>query len=111
MILKYTNGNELTGCVYLKKNDNKMYLGMLTVSPLLQAGGIGKKILKASEQYAAEQQCEAVEMRVISLRHELIDWYIRHGYHDTGTKIPFPVEDTLSKLLQPIEFIIMEKKL
>src|SRR5206468_9965571 len=40
VILKCCNDkNEITGCVSLKKNDNKMYLGMLTVSPALQAGG------------------------------------------------------------------------
>jgi len=111
VILKHTDGDEITGCVYLKKNNSKMYLGMLTVAPILQAAGIGKRILKASEQYALEQKFEAIEMRVISLRHELIDWYVRHGYYDTGIKIPFPADETLSKLLQPLEFIMMEKKL
>lgn len=112
VILKYCNdeGN-LTGCVYLKKNDINMYLGMLTVSPTLQAGGIGKQILKASEKYAVDQNCDIVEMRVISIRNELIDWYKRHGYYDTGKKIPFDTQQTLSTQTQPLEFIIMEKQL
>jgi N-acetylglutamate synthase-like GNAT family acetyltransferase len=101
VILKCCNDAEiLIGCVYLKKNDNKMYLGMLTVSPALQAGGIGKKILKASEEYAVEKNCNAMEMRVVSIRHELIAWYQRHGYHDP-----------LSTKTQPLEFIQMEKSL
>ena len=102
--------NNLIGCVYLKKNDNKMYLGMLTVSPTLQAGGIGKKILKASEEYAVEKNCDMIEMRVVSIRHELIAWYQRHGYHNTGKIIPFP-DDPLSTKTQPLEFIQMEKSL
>ena len=111
VILKCVNdAAEIIGSVYLKKNDNKMYLGMLTVSPTLQAGGIGKKILQASEEYAAEQKCNAVEMTVISVRHELIAWYQRHGYHDTGKRTPFP-EDPLSTKTQPLEFIVMEKSL
>ncbi|MDB5198533.1 MAG: family acetyltransferase [Chitinophagaceae bacterium] len=111
VILKCTNvdGN-IIGCVYLKKNGNKMYLGMLTVSPALQSGGIGKKILKASEEYAAEQNCDAVEMTVISVRDELIGWYQRHGYHDTGKRLPFP-DDPLSVQKQPLEFIVMKKSL
>ncbi len=112
VILKCSNdNNELTGCVYLKKNDNKMYLGMLTVSPLLQAGGIGKKILKAAEEYAVEKKCDTIEMRVISVRNELIAWYQRHGYYNTGNTLPFINEPALSVLTQPLEFIIMEKKL
>lgn len=109
-ILKCTNDGNIIGCVYLKRNDDKMYLGMLTVSPTLQSGGIGKKILKASEEYAAEQNCNAIEMTVISVRHELIAWYQRHGYHDTGKRSPFP-DDPLSTKKQPLEFIVMEKSL
>ncbi len=112
VILKCCNdNNELTGCVYLKKNANKMYLGMLTVSPILQAGGIGKKILKEAEIYAAENTCDVVEMRVVSVRHELIAWYQRHGYHDTGKTEPFGDASALSLQNQPLEFIIMEKSL
>ncbi len=112
VILKCCNDNkELTGCVYLKKNGNKMYLGMLTVSPSLQAGGIGKKILKEAEVYAAEHTCDTVEMRVVSVRHELIAWYQRHGYHDTGKTEPFGDASALSVQTQPLEFIIMEKSL
>jgi len=110
VILKCCDDNNLVGCVYLKKNDNKMYLGMLTVSPTLQAGGIGKKILKASEEYAVEKNCDIMEMRVISIRHELIAWYQRHGYYNTGKIIPFP-DDPLSIKTQPLEFIVMEKSL
>ena len=87
-----------------------MYLGLLTVSPMLQAGGIGKNILKASEEYAAEQDCDTMEMTVISVRHELIAWYQRHGYHDTGKRSPFP-DDPLSIKKQSLEFITMEKSL
>ena len=111
VILKcVTDDDKITGCVYLKKNDNKMYLGMLTVSPILQAGGIGKKILKASEEYAVEQKCDTMEMTVISIRHQLIAWYQRHGYHNTGKITPFP-DDQLSIPTQPLEFITMEKSL
>jgi ribosomal protein S18 acetylase RimI-like enzyme len=111
VILKWENEKgEITGCVYLKKNENKMYLGMLTVSPELQAGGIGKKILKGAEEYAVAQNCDTMEMTVISVRHELIAWYERQGYHDTGRRSPFP-DDPLSVQKQQLEFIEMEKSL
>lgn len=110
VILKCCNGNnDLIGCVYLKKNSNRMYLGMLTVSPTLQAGGIGKKIMKASEEYAVENNCDIMKMRVVSVRDALIAWYKRHGYNDTGKTEPFGDASTLSVQKQPLEFIIMEK--
>ena len=85
VILKFCNeDNVLLGCVYLQKKDNKMYLGMLTVSPWQQAKGIGKKLLFAAEKYAGDQKCSVVEMTVISVRYELINWYQKHGYHKTG---------------------------
>lgn len=51
-ILKCTEGNKFTGCVYLQKQGSQMYLGMLTVSPLHQGAGIGKQLLKAAESFA-----------------------------------------------------------
>lgn len=110
VILKCCNNdNDLVGCVYLKKNDNKMYLGMLTVSPVLQASGIGKKILNAAEEYAAQQKCNLIQMRVISVRHELIAWYQKHGYSKTGETIPYVPGPGLSTPKQPLEFIVMKK--
>ncbi len=110
VILKCSNDdNDLIGCVYLKKNDNKMYLGMLTVSPVLQASGIGKKILNAAEEYAAQQKCNLIQMRVISVRHELIAWYQKHGYSKTGETIPYVPGPGLSTPKQPLEFIVMKK--
>lgn len=112
VILKCTNNNnEIVGCVYLKENLGKMYLGMLTVSPLLQDKGIGKNILEASEEFAIEKKCNAIEMRVIYLRHELIAWYKRHGYFDTGKVVPFSDIPELSMHDQSLQFIMMEKKI
>jgi ribosomal protein S18 acetylase RimI-like enzyme len=109
VILKYCdNDNNLVGCVYLKQDNSSMYLGMLTVSPTLQAGGIGKKILQAAEKYAIDKKCDTIEMKVISIRYELITWYERHGFYNTGKVSPFP-DDPLSIQTQPLEFITMEK--
>jgi ribosomal protein S18 acetylase RimI-like enzyme len=109
-MLKYNEDNSIIGCVYLEKSDSKMYLGMLTVSPTRQAQGIGKKLLSASEDYAREHHCFAMQMKVISVRTELIDWYERHGYYKTGEKVPF-LSDINEVPGQPLEFLILEKQL
>jgi len=110
VILKCTNDNdEITGCVYLKKETEHLYLGMLTVSPRLQAKGIGKLLLKAAEEKAIQSGCRSIVMTVISGRSELINWYKKHGYRETGIKQPFPKDIKFGKPKFPLEFIIMEK--
>ena len=110
VILKFCDDNNLLqGCVYLEKKESRMYLGMLTVSPLEQARGIGKKLLFAAEKYAWDQKCSAIEMTVISVRNELIAWYQKHGYYKTGEIKSFPSDVKFGIPKQPLEFIVMLK--
>lgn len=111
VILKYTQDDTITGCVYLEKKNSALYLGMLSVSPAIQARGIGKKLLQAAEDYARKNQCGTIEMTVISVRHELIAWYERNGYHKTSRTEPFHVDEKFGIPRQDIHFIVMEKKL
>jgi ribosomal protein S18 acetylase RimI-like enzyme len=82
---------------------------MLTVSPGLQAKGIGKQLLAASEIYAVQQDCSIITMTVISVREELIAWYKRHGYRATGETRPFPKGPEFGIPKQELEFIVLEK--
>jgi ribosomal protein S18 acetylase RimI-like enzyme len=113
VILKYEDkADTITGCVYLEKQKQQLYLGMLTVTPAVQNSGIGKQLLQAAEAYARTQQCTSVVMSVISVRHELIQWYERHGYKKTGATKPFPADDRRFGIpKQFLEFSIMEKPL
>jgi ribosomal protein S18 acetylase RimI-like enzyme len=109
-ILKFTESNKIIGCVLLVNKGNKLYLGMLTVSPELQNSGIGKKLLQESEVHALALGLPKIVMTVISIRKELIDWYNRHGFIDTGVREPFLLNDTDAIIAnQPLEFIVMEK--
>ncbi len=109
-VLKCTDDKQqLIGCVYLKMEQEHLYLGMLTVSPELQAKGIGKMLLQASEEKAKQLSCKSIVMTVITHRHELINWYKRHGYYETGQKQPFPAGEKFGKPRMPLEFITMEK--
>ena len=112
-ILKAVEGDKIIGCVHLDKHNEKCYLGMLTVSPTLQNSGLGKKLLLASEKFAQEQmQCSKVYMNVISIRQELILWYVRRGYHLTGEIKPFPMEDPRFGIPKTkLEFLILQKNL
>ena len=110
VFLKYTDDeHQLLGCVNLQRHGEKMYLGMFSVTPQLQGAGIGKQLLKAAEEYARYKECTAIYMSVISLRAELISWYERHGYRDSGKRIPFKEDAVTGKHLKPLEFMVLEK--
>jgi ribosomal protein S18 acetylase RimI-like enzyme len=112
VILKYLNEeNEIAGCVYLEKNNDELYLGMLSVLPEEQAQGIGKQLMKASKDYAQDYKLKAVVITVISVRTELIAWYERRGYKQTGQIKPFPEDKRSGVPTQPLQFIIMKKLL
>ncbi|MGZ3776070.1 MAG: GNAT family N-acetyltransferase [Mucilaginibacter sp.] len=113
-ILKYTDeGGRIIACVYLQKFSNKrLYLGMLSVSPTLQAGGVGRQLLHEAEVWAEKLDCKTIFMTVITSRNELIDWYKRRGYIDTGKREPF--HDTkrfgIPKGEDPIQLMVLEKE-
>ncbi len=110
IILKYTSPEGIiTGSVFLEKREDGLYLGMLSVSPLKQAQGIGNQLLSAAERFAKENNCPRIFMNVISVRHELIAWYERRGYRLTGETKPLPPDTRFGMPLQPLEFAILEK--
>ena len=109
-ILKYTENDKIIGTVSLEKQGEKLYLGMLTVSPDLHGGGIGKQLLKAAEVFAREEKIPKIVMTVISVRAELIAWYERHGYIRTGETKPFPMDDpNFGMPKEFLEFVVLEK--
>ena len=110
--LKYTNERgAIDGCVYIQKDDEGMYLGMLSVSPTQQAKGIGKQLMNEAQIHARKMNCKRIFMRVISVRNELILWYEKQGYYKTEQREPFPRDTRFGTPLQPVEFMIMEKRL
>lgn len=112
VILKYTDAeNNIIGTVNLQQHDRGVYLGMFAVSPSSQGAGIGKKLLKAADEHAKKVGSATIYMSVISVRTELIDWYKRHGYAETGERKPFKEDDLTGKHLQHLEFLILEKQI
>lgn len=111
-ILKFTENNQVIGCVLLVEKEQQLYLGMLTVSPELQNGGVGKKLLLNAEIHAQALELPKIVMTVISVREELIAWYKRNGYEDTGAREPFPASNVHIPIARkPLEFIILEKRI
>jgi ribosomal protein S18 acetylase RimI-like enzyme len=106
-ILTARDSEALIGCVAVTRKDARLaYLGMLCVSPTLQSGGLGRRLLDAAEDHARALGIPAMEMTVIDSRETLIAWYERRGYARTGEARPFPVLRD-----PPITFAVLEKPL
>jgi ribosomal protein S18 acetylase RimI-like enzyme len=106
-ILTARDSGTLVGCVAVTRKDAGLgYLGMLCVLPILQSGGLGRKLLDAAEDHARALGLAAMEMTVIDSRDSLIAWYERRGYVFTGERRPFPVLRD-----PPVTFVVLEKAL
>ncbi len=87
-------GDELVACCQIQKRDGHAYFGMFAVRPTLQGAGLGKAILAEAERVARDEwSVGEMHMTVISVREELLAWYVRRGYTRTGEVAPFPYGD------------------
>ena len=115
VVLLAHRNDVLTGCVMLaRQDDGSAYLGMLSVEPGLQAGGLGRRLLEVAETEARTRfAADRVEMTVIRQRPELIAWYERRGYALTGATADFPMDD--ERFGQPkrrdLQFVVLSKTL
>lgn len=103
---------ELLACCQLERQGETAYVGLLTVKPSVQAGGLGRRLLEHVELFASrEWNCSRVQMTVISLRSELIAYYERRGYRQTGERRAFPMHDPRFGLPKRDDFdlLVLEK--
>ncbi len=106
--------SSLLACCHLQKKQLACYFGMFSVSPTQQGNGIGKHLIAEAERIAKyDWHCSHMEMTVIDIRNELIDFYLRRGYVRTGKHLPFPYGDERFgiPLRGDLRFEILEKPL
>ena len=103
--------DDVSACCVLEVRDGCGYFGMFAVRPDLQGQGFGSELLRAVETRARASGVRAVEMTVISLRAELIEFYGRRGYERTGATKPFPYGDErFGRPRRPdLEFVVLRK--
>lgn len=104
----------IVACCQLENRGDGAYFGLFAVSPAAQGGGLGKQVIAYAERYAAAQwSCRRMEMTVLRQRTDLIAFYERRGYHDTGIRSPFPYGDARFGIPQrdDLEFTLLDKVL
>ncbi|MEW4468501.1 GNAT family N-acetyltransferase [Parasphingorhabdus sp. JC815] len=115
ILLLALDGRDIAGCVHLQQVDRRLaYLGLLTVDPDRQAGGLGKILLRVAERHVGENwHGREIEMTVIRQRRDLIAYYERRGYVPTGERRPFPLNDPRYGLpkTQDLQFVVLRKEI
>jgi predicted N-acetyltransferase YhbS len=115
VILLAFDDDTLVGCVLVEQQDARSaYLGLLSVEPARQAGGLGRRLIAAAEAEAVSRFGAAcMKMTVIRQREELIAWYERRGYTRTGETAPFPLDDERFGLpkRRDLEFVVLARPL
>ena len=112
IILVGLKDSEIVACVHIEKDSGNSYIGMLAVSPILQGAGMGKKILALAERYASENYgSEKFIMVVLSSRSELISFYLRRGYQQTGAVMDYPLSAGAGTPKHPdLKIEVLEKR-
>lgn len=104
----------LLGTMLVEDEGEHAYVGMLSVEPTLQAGGVGKALLREAERIAERELGRArLRMTVIEQRPELLSYYARRGYAPTGATEPFPYGDESfgAPKRDDLRFLVLEKRL
>lgn len=113
-ILLFDQGEGIQACAHLQRTPEHTYFGMFSVSPNAQGLGLGNRMLAEAERIAhVDWQSTVMHMTVIAQRAELIAWYARRGYQQTGEQKPFPYGDERFgvPLRDDLYFVVLEKNL
>ena len=80
----------------------------------MQGQGIGKRLILQAENHAATTMgAKMAVLWVIDSRADLLGWYKRMGYVQTGQTAPFPIEANVGTPMAgaTLEFVRLEKTL
>lgn len=102
---------EVMGCVGLQYTKNNAEIGTFCIAPELQNYGYGKQVLNAAELYAIKNKPDlnTYSMWVLNNRIELIEYYERRGYVQTGVTAEYPFDENVGHPLTELHLIEMIK--
>ena len=97
----------LVGVVYLQREGDRGYFGLLSIEPARQRGGLGRALVAAAEDLCRSEGARHMDLKIVNLRDELPAYYAALGYRVAGES-QFQVP---GKLRRPAHFIHMTKEL
>jgi ribosomal protein S18 acetylase RimI-like enzyme len=112
LILIAQSDDTITATIHAHHEGDTVHFGLFAVEPSTQGSGIGKALLAYAESEAVQKwEVRIAIMEVITHRSELIAYYERRGYRNTGEITPFPESDLWKRKIDDLELIIMKKHL
>lgn len=106
---------QIVACIGLTFTQHDVEIGTFCIATTLQNQGIGKYVLDFSEQYVHDKvlstHCHFTHfvMWVLSVRHELIAYYQRRGYIQTGIVEDYPLNANVGIPIVDLHLIEMRK--
>lgn len=87
----YTKGGHQSTHVETTPTEKIIFLGLLSVDPLQQSRGIGRKLMDFGLTYTKDTlgRTHAV-INALTQRPEIINWYKRLGFVDYGERVCYP---------------------
>ena len=102
--------DEVVGCCQLRDEDGHAHFGLFAVRPSMQGAGVGSLLLAEAERRASALGFSHIEMNVLTARPDVIAFYERRGYEDTGDRLP--LEHAAAILLRgELELMVLRKTL
>lgn len=111
-VLAEDDGRLVGSALVERTGPYEAHFGMFAIEPARQGSGVGRELLAASERIATELWAtRRMSMHVISVRTELIDWYVRRGYARTGERHAFPFAEVVGALRTDFDLVELAKDL
>ncbi|MBC7520330.1 MAG: GNAT family N-acetyltransferase [Sandarakinorhabdus sp.] len=110
ILVAVADGAPIASVQVSNMGDGTAYMGLLSVDPSRQSGGMGGRMIAAAEAEARIRfGAIRMEMTVIDRRAELIGWYGRRGYAPTGEQRALPAG--IGELYIDLKLLVLEKPL
>ena len=90
VLLAESEDDGLLGCCHLQVCGPRASFGLFAVRPRRQGAGLGSALLEEARRRARQAGCTHMEISVLRQREELLAFYRRRGFAETGERVPFP---------------------
>lgn len=112
LILIVQSDETILATIHAHRENNTVHFGLFAVEPTMQGNRIGKALLAYAESQAfKEWKITTFIMEVISKRSELIAYYERRGYAQTGETITFPESDLWNPKVDSLKLAVLSKRI
>jgi ribosomal protein S18 acetylase RimI-like enzyme len=112
LLFAFDEDNQVVGTVQIQPSHeapNEAEIGLFSVSPKHQSRGIGGRLVRQAMTEMKTLGFDTATMHVLENRPEILTWYKKLGFKETGERIPFVWPEMLK--VQDLHFLTLKKPL